>query len=179
MPACCPCSGGAGPPAEAVLRSIRRFFEERLAASPHREGGKEGEGEEARLRLATAALLAEALHADHHVERAELEETRRLLEGFFGLEPGEAERLLELARREAEEAVSLFQFTRLVDRGFDAAAKERIVEMLWRVAYADGHKHRYEEHLIRKVAELLHVPHGAFIRARHRAEEAARRRPTA
>lgn len=158
-----------------MLRAIRRFFEERLAPSP--EG--EGKGQEERLRLATAALLAEALHADHHVERTELEEMRRLLEGFFGLGREEAERLLDLARQEAEASVSLFQFTRLVDRGFDAAAKERIVEMLWRVAYADGHKHRYEEHLIRKVAELLHVPHGAFVRARHRAEEAARRRPGA
>ncbi|RMD78509.1 MAG: TerB family tellurite resistance protein [Gammaproteobacteria bacterium] len=155
-----------------MLKAIRRFFDRHLAPAAGGRGApgdRGGRGEEASLRLATAALLVEALQADHQVDPRELEAVRELLEGFFGLGREEAAELLALARREAEEAVSLFQFTRLVDRGYDPATKERIVEMLWRVAYADGHKHHWEEHLVRKVAELLHVPHGAFVRARERA----------
>jgi len=48
---------------------------------------------------------------------------------------------------------------------------------MWEVAYADGRIDRYEEHLIRKISELLHLSHKDFITgkqiARARAEKAS------
>ena len=41
--------------------------------------------------------------------------------------------------------------------------------MMWRVAMADSALSRYEEHVIRKVADLLYVPHGDFITAKQSA----------
>ena len=38
------------------------------------------------------------------------------------------------------------------------------MESLWRVAYADGDLDKYEERLIRQVADLTHVSHKDFIR---------------
>ena len=48
--------------------------------------------------------------------------------------------------------------------------KVRVVEMMWQLVYADGDKDRYEEHLIRQVAELLYLSHAEFIQARLQAE---------
>ena len=36
--------------------------------------------------------------------------------------------------------------------------------MLWRVTCADGHVDKYEEYLVRKIADLLYVPHREYIR---------------
>ena len=44
-----------------------------------------------------------------------------------------------------------------------------MVELLWRVAYADGDLDKYEEHLVRRIADLIHVPHSVFIRMKHKA----------
>jgi uncharacterized tellurite resistance protein B-like protein len=44
-----------------------------------------------------------------------------------------------------------------------------LLEALWRVAQADAIVHKYEEHLIRRVADLIHVPHRGYIAAKLRA----------
>jgi uncharacterized tellurite resistance protein B-like protein len=43
--------------------------------------------------------------------------------------------------------------------------------MLWQVAYADGSLDPYEEALVRKIADLIYVPHREFIQAKHRIQE--------
>ena len=50
------------------------------------------------------------------------------------------------------------------------ADKEKIVELMWRIAYADKELEKYEEALVRKIADLLYVPHSAFIAAKHRVQ---------
>ena len=96
---------------------------------------------------------------------------RASLQGSFGLTADETDELLRLAEQQSREAASLYEFTALVDAGLDAAQKKRIVELLWLVAFADGHKDAHEEHLIRRIAGLLHVPHPDFIDAKRRARD--------
>jgi uncharacterized tellurite resistance protein B-like protein len=68
-----------------------------------------------------------------------------------------------LAQDEVSRAVSLYEFTRLVDQRFTPDQKRHIVGLLWEVALSDARIEGREEHLIRKIATLLHVPHQAFI----------------
>ena len=86
----------------------------------------------------------------------------------FGLEPAEAEELIGLAEAEHADSTDYFQFTRLINDHYDYARKIRVVEALWRVAFADQELHKYEEHVIRRLAELLYVSHKDFINAKHR-----------
>jgi uncharacterized tellurite resistance protein B-like protein len=51
--------------------------------------------------------------------------------------------------------------------------KLRMVEHMWRVAYADGHLSEHERHVLWRVADLLHVPQGAYVNARLRAQQTA------
>ena len=73
------------------------------------------------------------------------------------------------AEREIDRSHDLYQFTSQVNRSFSDAEKLRVVEQLWRVAKADAVVHKYEEHLIRRISDLLHVPHAGFIAAKLRA----------
>lgn len=153
-----------------MIKGISRFFQERIRPDDDSRGGHEH-----RFRLATAALLIEMTRADFSVTDAEREAVDRLLREHFELDDAEADELIELAELEVRTSASLFQFTHLIDKHFALEQKIAIVELMWRVAYADAGKDHHEEHLVRKVADLLHVPHSAFIQARERAASGAGR----
>ncbi len=154
-----------------MLKSIRQFFDNHLRADE-----QDAPAGERSLRLATAALLIEITRADYEVKPEERDAVMDAVRQLFGdLSESETEELIALAEQEATESTSLFQFTSLVDKNFSREEKVRIVEMLWRVAYADNDKDMNEEYLVRKIADLLHVSHGDFIRARHLVEEAQKR----
>ncbi len=150
-----------------MLHAIKTFFQQHIDAEVHRP-----ETREHGLRLATAALLMEMTRADFTRRPEELRMVASLVQGEFGLTGEETRELAELAEAEAHEAVSLYQFTGLINEHFSQEEKVRVVEMLWQVAYADRELDKYEESLVRKVAELLYVSHRDFIRAKHRVQEA-------
>lgn len=148
-----------------MIGSLKRFFQERVLDAPPAEAGDPAH----RLRLAAAALLVEVMRADPDVRDEERTVVRTALQGTFGLTLEETGELLRLAEAEADAATSLYEFTSLVDKGFSREEKKRIVELMWLVAFADAEKHPLEEHLIRRLAGLLNVPHPDFIDAKIRA----------
>ncbi len=95
---------------------------------------------------------------------------RKLISQRFTLTDNETEQLIQLAEQEAEQAIDYHCFTSLINTHFSAEEKVDIVEHLWQIAYADGQINKYEDHLVRKISELIYVPHSAFIAAKHRAE---------
>ena len=149
-----------------MLRAIKTFFQQHIDAEVHRP-----ETREHGLHLATAALLMEMSRADFTRRPEELALVEQLVRREFDLTEAETRELAQLAEAEAREAVSLYQFTGLINEHFSPEEKVRVVEMLWQVAYADRVLDKYEESLVRKVAELLYVPHRDFIRAKHRIQE--------
>jgi len=123
------------------------------------------------LRIATAALLSEVARADYKEQVEESELIFELLKERFGLRAEDAELLQSEGYQEAEDAVSLQAFTRLLHEELTGDEKFGLVEMLWRVALADQHLDRYEDHLVRKIADLLYVSHKDQIRLRNRVRE--------
>ena len=151
-----------------MLERIRSFFGERI--DPEREGDPD-----ARLRLAAAALMVEVMRADFDAAEAEKAEVLAAVRRQLGLTEQETAVLVALAEEETEGTVCLYEFTRLIHESFDAERKGRLLEELWRVAFADRVLEAQEEFLIRKIAGLLHVPHADFIAAKRRARNDARR----
>jgi len=150
-----------------MMSSIRRLLQ---GPGPHPDASADAPRED-ELRLSAAALIFEIVRADSEVKPEELTVMRTAIQSTFGLDGSEAEELVVRAERESRRAVSIYEFTQLVDEGFSAEQKKRIVELLWLVAFADAEKHALEEHLVRKIAGLLHVPHPDFIDAKIRARE--------
>jgi uncharacterized tellurite resistance protein B-like protein len=148
-----------------MLTQITRFFERHLLL----EGDSGSQDQDRPLRLAVAALLLEMTRMDDSVEPEECAAVEGAIRAHFDLTEEEARDLVNLADAQRREATDYFQFTSLINQHYSPEQRVQVIEQLWRVAYADAELHRYEEHLVRKVAELLHVPHGAFIAAKHRA----------
>ena len=142
-----------------MLDSIKNFFDQRLLP------GAVADDQESEhvLRLAIGALLLEMTHVDGEVWPEQREAVATAVLEHFDLAKGEAAELLELAEAERTEATDYFQFTSLINGVYTPEQKISLVELLWQIAYANESLHRYEEHLVRKIADLLYVPHSAFI----------------
>jgi len=123
------------------------------------------------LEMAGAALLLEVAEADYKDDPAETEAIKAALEKEFVMGREEVAALLERARAETDGATDLFPYTRLLNEHCTREQKLSLLTAMWRVAFADGHLDKYEEHLIRRLAELLHLDHSEFIAAKQAARE--------
>ncbi len=176
-----PCAVGAGPAAavasagaapchhRSMLRTLKDLFDNLLPPAP----GADPQAADHALQLATAVMLVEVMRADVTIHAEERAAVLAALREGFALSEDEAERLSEMAEVAAREATDLFTFTTRINERFDMAQKVRMVEHMWRVAYADGALSAHERHVLWRVADLLHVSQGAYVNARMRAEQAA------
>ena len=119
-------------------------------------------------------MLVEVMGAHATLADEERAAVLAALRSQFGLAEDEAQRLAELAEVHARQATDLFAFTSRIDEAFPMEQKIRMVELLWQVAYSDGHLAAHERQVMWRIADLLHVPQGAYVHARLRAEQAAR-----
>ena len=133
------------------------------------QGDAAAEVEHRALELACAALMFEVARADFAIEAIEQETVTALLTDQFSLSADEVSTITEAAVEQADAATCLFEFTRNLNELASAEQKRNLLAMMWRVAMADNALSRYEEHVIRKVADLLYVPHGDFIAAKQTA----------
>lgn len=148
-----------------MFESLHKLFDRYLDATTP---GGQHERQDA-LQVAAAALLIEVMQADYDVTDAERVAVIEAMRGTFRLSEAEATELLHRAEGEAMNATSLYEFTSLINDRFSYSDKADVIEQMWQVAFADGELDKYEEHLIRKVADLLYVSHSDFIRAKLRA----------
>ena len=146
-----------------MLRKLAAFFDGAFA-----DRADDPAVREHALRVATALLLIEVAKADYAEDLAEDEAVLRSLRQFFALDDEAAALLLDEALSTADRAVELQQFTRRLHEQLSAAEKQRVVEMLWQVALADSRLDKHEDHLVRRIAELLYVSHSDLIRIRNR-----------
>lgn len=139
-----------------------------------RSPGAPSQAEPADARLATAVLLHEVAQADFENCPLEVETVVREIAAAFALPAGEAEALREAAAAHAAKEASLHHVLATLNARLDAGAKRELIARLWRVAYADGVLDPKEEALIRRLADLLFVPHSVFVQERLKAEASAR-----
>ena len=150
-----------------MLGSIKSFLQTRLAASalPAERGQA--------LRVATAAILLEVSRADFEIDESELEAIAAALRRAFDLDEASVRELIAEAREQDDAELSLYPFLKIVNDACTAQEKYRMLCDLWRVAYADGRLDKYEEYQIRRIADLLHLPHSDFIRAKLSVQDGA------
>lgn len=145
-----------------MLGVIKNFFEQHLDI-------KESETEEQRLKtceLAGAALMVELMQTDQHLDERESREFVRVLQDTFAIADEDMDAIVELATEEAKQATSLYEFTRLINDNYQYPDKVKLIENMWRLAFADEKLDKYEEHTIRRVADLIHVSHSDFIKTK-------------
>ena len=123
------------------------------------------------VRVACAVLLIDAARADHDIQDEEMRIVERLLRERFGLDAEAVAALMRHAREQLDHSVALQGFTRRLTDALDEGERGALIGMLWDVVYADGKLDAWEEHLVRRIADLLYVTHGEFIRRKLEAQE--------
>ncbi|MFT4823064.1 MAG: putative tellurite resistance protein B-like protein [Halioglobus sp.] len=127
---------------------------------------------EQRMRLAAAALLIETARADFTQDGAEEAALEEMLCTVLHVQHSQVKGLFELATQRVDEATSLYEFTREINDHYSPEEKLRVIGAMWTVAYADGDLDKYEEALIRQVADLTYVPHEDYIKTKLAAKPA-------
>ncbi|MBU2097667.1 MAG: TerB family tellurite resistance protein [Gammaproteobacteria bacterium] len=150
-----------------MLNNIKRFFDKQLQANVSESSGSRNH----RLKLASAALMFELLTTDRHIDERETAEFKAILSRSFNLPTAELDNIIELAEQEAKQAVSLYEFTSLINDAYSYDDKLELIENMWRIALADEHLDKYEEQLIRKTADLIYVSHSDFIKTKIRVRD--------
>ena len=148
-----------------MITALKKLFSE--PAGDHERGAEETR------RLAAAALLIEVARSDFTQDAEEEAAMADLLERSLNLDHGSVEALLRDAGDAVDAATSLYEFTRLVNDHYSYAEKYELIAAMWQVAFADKSVDKYEEHLIRRVTDLIYVNHQDFIAAKLAARRAA------
>ena len=125
------------------------------------------------LQLATAVLLVEVMRSDANIGDLERAAAVSALRKKFALTDDEMQQLLTHAEHTAKKSSDYFRNTSAINKHFTHAQKIQVVEHMWQVAYADATVDAHENHVISKVAGLLHVTHGEYIAAKLHAKQAA------
>jgi uncharacterized tellurite resistance protein B-like protein len=146
-----------------MLRSLRAIFQQQIANFVETPEAAHA------LEIASAALLMEISRADHDVSPVEKESIRRSIKQVFHLSDDEIEDIMSTAEDVVDEAVSLSDFTIVVNEQFSREQKVELIAKLWAVAYADSELDHYEEYYVRKIADLLHISHSDYIKTKLRA----------
>ena len=144
-----------------MLNSIKSFFDSKISHTKEEHYPKFK-----KIDLACAALLIEVINIDHELDERESNEFIEALRESLDLDEEELNELVQLAESEAHQATSLYEFTRLINDEYDYKAKVGLIENMWRIAFSDEQLDKYEEHLIRKISDLIYVSHSDFIKTK-------------
>ncbi|MEP1449149.1 MAG: TerB family tellurite resistance protein [Paraglaciecola sp.] len=118
------------------------------------------------IELATAVLLYEVMRADDELEQLEQDNYRKQLDKLFLLTKDELETLCKMSRAQADESTDFQQFTSVINDLYGLEEKRAVLDSLWSIAYADHELSPDEEYTIRKIADLLYIPHSQYIQSK-------------
>ena len=118
--------------------------------------------------IAAATLLMEVAWADHHISETELATIRQKIREQFTLDDETLNAIIEESRNHQDNSVGLQSFTRTITEAWDEPSRYQLVVAMWELAVSDDGVHHFEEHMIRKIADLLYVSHSRFIEAKRR-----------
>ena len=124
-----------------------------------------------RVELAYAALLIEVVKSDYEIDERESKKVLEILNKKLNSNYDDLHQIMELAKNKSDEATSLYEFTRLINDEYVYEEKVEMIESMWNIAFSDQRLDKYEDYLIRKIAELTYVSHSDFIKSKLKAKE--------
>ena len=153
-----------------MIDNLFRLFQD-LVSPPDAEAKQDDQNNlnENALDLAAVALMLEVARSDRKKHQVELEAIERILSAQT--ESSVAQEMIATASEQVETAHDLYQFTHLINEHFDNLEKRALINRMWQVAYADGHIEAFEDHIIRRVAGLIHLEHKDFIQEKLKARD--------
>jgi len=143
-----------------MLQKIKRFFDDNVLANANSANSDHA------VRLAMASLMIEVAESDYHDAPEEHDSVINIIKNSFDLSDAETNEIVDLARQEHADSIDYFQFTTLINQHYSAEQRIELIEKLWLIAFADHKLDKHEEHVIRRIADLIHVAHSDFMKTK-------------
>tara|TARA_B100000959_G_scaffold137717_1_gene144750 strand:+ start:691 stop:1149 length:459 start_codon:yes stop_codon:yes gene_type:complete len=142
-----------------MINLVKKFF------GKNNSDGSDKENKESAhdVRLATCALFLEMANIDGEFSKEEQESVTSMLKEKFQLSDEYTTELMKISRKELDGSIDLWQFTNLVNQNYSRDEKISIVEMIWKIVYADGKLDKHEDYLVHKLGKLLRLSHKELI----------------
>jgi uncharacterized tellurite resistance protein B-like protein len=118
------------------------------------------------IRVATCALFVEMANIDGEFGKTEGEHVISMLTEQYGLSGEHSAELMRLAHDELKGSIDLWRFTNLINQNYSKEEKLQVVELIWRLVYADGHLSDHENYLVHKMGKMLRLTHRELIDAK-------------
>lgn len=141
-------------------------LKKRLLKSPPVETGLQEQSEQDRVMLATCVILLEVAKSDDEFSSIEKTTITSILNKEFMISDEAIGELMEIAHRKRKESIDLWEFTHLINENYSIPEKKKVVELAWKVIFADDRLDKYEDHLVHKLARLLRLDHSDLIEAK-------------
>ena len=148
-----------------MLKSIQNIFKRKENESP--VDSKKSEQE-----LTYASLLIEVINSDNKFDDRERDKLLEILSSKLDIHKEELDNFTELAQKKSEDSTSLYEFTREINDQYEYEEKVSLITDLWGIAYSDGKLDKYEDYVIRKIADLIYVSHADFIKSKLKVKNA-------
>ncbi|AZQ85753.1 TerB family tellurite resistance protein [Colwellia sp. Arc7-635] len=142
-----------------MLSKISKFFQ-----TLGEDAGQQSN--EVSLEIACSVLLCEVMLADGQLDSTEQQKLNDIIAQQFQLSNDEVQDIIKRSLVLCESATDFYQFTSKINENYSVEQRVKMLDMLWKVAYADGELASIEEHIIRKIADLLHLRHSEYIQTK-------------
>tara|TARA_B100000700_G_scaffold155965_1_gene173219 strand:+ start:359 stop:802 length:444 start_codon:yes stop_codon:yes gene_type:complete len=142
-----------------MLKKISNIFKKKVTETPDEESLSS-------ISKACSSLLIEVALSDKDFDEEEITSMKEILKTTHGVSEETIKEVVSNAKQTVDESTSLYNYTREVNDNFSYDDKLLLLQSLWDIAYADGNVDKYEEHLIRKISDLIYISHSDFIQAK-------------
>ena len=142
-----------------MLKSIQNIFK-------RKENESAVDSKKSEQELAYASLLIEVINSDNKFDDRERGKLLEILSNKLDIHKEELDNFTELAQKKSEDSTSLYEFTREINDQYEYEEKVSLITDLWGIAYSDGKLDKYEDYVIRKIADLIYVSHADFIKSK-------------
>ena len=149
-----------------MLKSIQNIFK-------RKENESAVDSKKSEQELAYASLLIEVINSDNKFDDRERDKLLEILSNKLDIHKEELDNFTELAQKKSEDSTSLYEFTREINDQYEYEEKVSLITDLWGIAYSDGKLDKYEDYVIRKIADRIYVSHADFIKSKLKAMERA------
>ena len=148
-----------------MLKSIQNIFK-------RKENESVVDSKKSEQELTYASLLIEVINSDNKFDDRERDKLLEILSSKLDIHKEELDNFTELAQKKTEDSTSLYEFTREINDQYEYEEKVSLITDLWGIAYSDGKLDKYEDYVIRKIADLIYVSHADFIKSKLKVKNA-------
>lgn len=148
-----------------MLKSIQNIFK-------RKENESVVDSKKSEQELTYASLLIEVINSDNKFDDRERDKLLEILSSKLDIQKEELDNFTELAQKKSEDSTSLYEFTREINDQYEYEEKVSLITDLWGIAYSDGKLDKYEDYVIRKIADLIYVSHADFIKSKLKVKNA-------